>query len=220
MREGAIQNIFIMAMGRSGGTLLKKIINCDTKFEIHGENHGVLRNIIALDHVMSMTRSISYTGAEKPFSSNNTAWHGYTRYSVQEVLYSTLGLRRDVISGFKEVRHGGGSFEEFCGEMDFLLSALPHSLIVLNTRDLDSVVRSQVKNWDRGDESCSALRRKVAQCQYENFQRYHERVSDRTYQLDYQNIVSCDSVFLKFLDTIGYGHDTGFVHKVLQFNIG
>ncbi len=207
-------------MGRSGGTLLKKIINCDPKFEIHGENHGVLRSIMELDRLMKMTRSISYTGIEKPFTSTNTAWHGYTRYSTYSVLASVLAFREDVVSGYKEVRHGGGCFEEFSSEMDFLLEVCPQSLLVFNTREIDEVVRSQVKHWDGGNSDCIASRQETACRQYENFMRYHERVPRCTRIVDYDDIVGVRERFTQVLSTIGYEPDVDFVQKILQFKIG
>ena len=191
-------HIFIFSMGRSGGTLLKKIINCDPKFEIHGENHGVLRNIMEVDRIMGMTRSISYTGVEKPFTSTNTAWHGYTKYSTYRVLFSTLAFREGVISGYKEVRHGSGSFEEFSSEMNFLLDTCPQALLVFNTRDVDEVVRSQVKHWDDGNMECMASRQERASRQYENFMRYHKRIPKSTRIIDYRDITGVSEGFVQF----------------------
>lgn len=220
MEENNWRHIFIFSMGRSGGTLLKKIINCDIQFEIHGENHGVLRNIMEIDRVMSMTQSISYPGPEKPFTSTNTAWHGYTRYSAYSVLSSVLSFRDDVISGYKEVRHGGGSFEEFCSEMDFLLDVCPQTLLVFNTRTIDEVVHSQVQNWDDGNVGFFEARQEVARRQYEHFLRYHERVPESSVVIDYRDIMGLRPRFIRFLDTIGYTRDVDFVRSILQFKIG
>ena len=213
-------HIFIFSMGRSGGTLLKKVINCDPRFEIHGENHGVLRNIMEIDRVMEQTRSISYPGREKPFTSTNTAWHGYTKYSAYRVLSSVLAFRDDVISGFKEVRHGGGSFDELCSELDFLLKVCPRALLVLNTRDVAEVVRSQILNWDGGNQEQAAYREEVAMRQYENFLRYRERVPEQTYVIDYRDIVDISDHFALFLSDIVYAHNIDFVRRILQFKIG
>lgn len=207
-------------MGRSGGTILKKIINCDSKFEIHGENHGVLRNIMEIDRVMSMTRSISYVGVEKPFTSTNTAWHGYTEYSPYDTLCTVLGFRDDVVSGYKEVRHGGGTFEEFCSEMDFLLEVSPRSLLILNTRDVSEVVFSQVQNWDGGNTERSSFRKEVALRQHENFVRYCSRSPQNTRIIDYRDIVDINTRFVQLLSDIDYAHDMDFVRKILQFQIG
>ena len=220
MKSRDLRHIFIFSMGRSGGTLLKKIINCDSNFEIHGENHGVLRNIMELDRVMGLTRSISYSGSEKPFTSTNTAWHGYTRYSAYDVLSSVLSFRDDVISGYKEIRHGGGSFEEFCSEMDFLLEVCPQTLLVFNTRIISEVVHSQVQNWDEGNQECFASRKEIAIRQHENFVRYHERMPESSLVIDYRDIVDVHDRFVQFLDSIGYAHSIDFVRKILQFKIG
>ena len=169
---------------------------------------------------MCMTRSISYVGVEKPFTSTNTAWHGYTGYSPYDTLCSVLGFQDGVVSGYKEVRHGGGTFEEFRAEMDFLLEVCPQSLLILNTRDVSEVVLSQVQNWDGGNTERSAFRKEVAVRQHENFMHYCSRNPQSTRIIDYRDIVDISTRFVQLLSDIDYAHDMAFVRKILQFQIG
>lgn len=140
--------IFVVTYGRSGSTLLTRLLNCIDGACIRGENENTLLHMMRACRAATRTRR-QY--ADSKLAAPDGPWFGADSLNpdalrsgmikafVRQVLAPPPGTR---VAGFKEIRYAQLSDEEFREMMVFLLQNFPGSRIVFNSRDGDAVAKS------------------------------------------------------------------------------
>lgn len=152
MPNDAINNrsyIFVLTYGRSGSTVLMRLLNLPETVEIRGENSNALFWLYkTISSVQRSKDRFGYTpretsdpwfGADKIIA--NDFEETCLKSFVNTVLNPTAGSTH---SGFKEICHLPSvmSAEEFSGYVEFILSRFSSVKIIFNTRDPMAVSRS------------------------------------------------------------------------------
>lgn len=146
--------IFVASMGRSGSTLLQRLLNVHPQLTIWGEHGGFLKGIIEAQRLVSVVPS-HREQLEAGYEQRDTVigplderdkfrpWVSpFHPDGMEERLRSfivdafTEGLTPDVRWGFKEIRYTGA-------ELGSLMELFPHAHLVILARDLPGYTKSR-----------------------------------------------------------------------------
>lgn len=143
--------VFILTYGRSGSTILMRLMNSDPKFRISGENFAALTFLFqSINSVQSTKKRF---GFDQKFQNPNSAWYGasdidvenFVQTLIRSFVYDVLKPNQSTeVLGFKEIRYlpkhiADNDFDKFC---EFLLERFPNSLLIFNQRPWWEVARS------------------------------------------------------------------------------
>ena len=142
--------VFILAYGRSGSTILAKLLNAHDGVLIRGEN---LNLPFRLMQAVAAAEDMRAFGAEGRPDSPDRPWFGnragdpaaFARAVAEAFVAHVLKPGPETrLTGFKEIRNTGLHMQgaEFARYLDLLLAVFPESRILLNSRDADAVIRS------------------------------------------------------------------------------
>ncbi len=171
-----MQFAVILSQGRTGSTLLLRILNQIEGAHFSGENDR------AFDHLLRFLASCGFRRTEDAFS--QLAWKpitdGVTILGELQALVQRLYAPAR-LAGFKEIRYGKESYEDLESDVAGLKWLMPDLKIVFNVRDTETCVQS---GWwvDNPTESIVMLETMRA-----NFARYHQLHGD-TYWLPYEEL--------------------------------
>ena len=192
--------IFIITYGRTGSTLLMKLLNQIEGACIRGENGGALYALFQSYQAAVMTRK--QQGNSKSLSIDHP-WYGAAeirpkRYAralgrvfVREILQPPEGTR---ITGFKEIRYPSLSSESLEKFINFLHLAFKGEVyIIFNRRNLEDVSRSSW--WSREDPKKV---QKMLRPMYDWMEKYNARHPKRTFLAEYDQYVQ-DHSSLRYL---------------------
>lgn len=142
--------VFVMTYGRSGSTLLQKILNSSDGVCIRGENMDVLLHLAKSWSIFDSNAEMQKLRRSKTVHHDGNPWYGMhltdgARYGqgladmfVREVLCPPEGTQ---ISGFKEIRwHNEPDWFE--QRMEFLKRFFPGARFIVNTRNHEGVANS------------------------------------------------------------------------------
>lgn len=142
--------VFIMTYGRSGSTLLQKILNSSDGVCIRGENMDVFLHLAKSWAIFDTNTEMQKLRLSKTVHNDDNPWYGMhltdgARYGqsladlfVREVLCPPEGTR---ISGFKEIRwHNEPEWFEM--RMEFIKRFFPGAKFIINTRNHEGVAAS------------------------------------------------------------------------------
>lgn len=141
--------VFVVTYGRSGSTLLMKLLNQIPGYELRGENFNTLF------HLMQSVDAAAETKIHKgrhPRDADNP-WFGASAVNDRDFARSCLdAFVRDVLApspkakviGFKEIRHTPDhvSDQDFARYIELLTRFFPNARIVFNTRKAESLRNS------------------------------------------------------------------------------
>ncbi|RMH46680.1 MAG: sulfotransferase [Alphaproteobacteria bacterium] len=141
--------VFLLTYGRSGSTVLNRVLNAIPGYLIRGENENALFHLFRYLQALRRARHDYLrrdAGPEHP-------WFGANGIRVRRIMAESLnGFLRHVLRpepdsrvlGFKEIRHTrlAMSGPEFRAYAEFLLEAFPGARLVFNTRRWQDVARS------------------------------------------------------------------------------
>lgn len=155
--------VFILAYGRTGSTLLAKMLSVHDGVSIRGENCNLafhLMNAVAASRDMrEFGPPDRPDGFDRPWFGNragdpNAFAAALAEGFVRHVLNPPPGAR---VIGFKEIRHRASAMkrETFLRYVDLLLDVFPNARILLNSRRVDDVVKS---GWWRDKDPEKARR--------------------------------------------------------------
>lgn len=186
---GDYDYIFVLTYGRSGSTLLMKLINSIEGVDINGENNNACLHLFRAINGIDRAKAKQDGAMAEP----DHPWHGLERSDAEAFRQSlTESFVRDVLAplpgtrttGFKEVRHHPRHMtaSEFSGYVDFLLTAFPRSKIVFNTRDAEAVASS---GWYKDLPRDTVIERITAATQW--FREIADS-RDRCHVIDYSEV--------------------------------
>ena len=136
--------IFIISYGRTGSTVLQRILNTLPNACIRGENNNILMSLLKGQEAAVSARSMSHLSTEKG------PWYGaelvqpdaFAKALVSSFIETILCPPSDVVYlGFKEIRWFLEP-QEFHKLLDFISSYFPNAHFVFNTRRVEEVRKS------------------------------------------------------------------------------
>lgn len=210
--DSELQHLFIVTYGRSGSTLLQGVLCSQPGFLIRGENGGVLEQLFRF-HQRVMREREAHLG-EVP-TTPRSPWHGIDGYPPDLALANmrtlvTQTLLRPLpdtrVVGFKEIRWPAKDLPAF---LDFMLALFPGARFVVNTRDLDAVVRSGF--W--ADKPNARATVKAAEAR---MLAATEALGDRAYRVHYDDYVADPAVLAGLFAWLGEEFDLERVRIVMS----
>ena len=141
--------IFVLTYGRSGSTILMRLLNTVEGAEIRGENSNALfhlyKSISAVRRSSTRFGLVTRESNDPWFGANLIAAKSFENACLSAFLHDVLAPDPETtIVGFKEINHLPNRMRdiEFFGYIDFILKSFPKSRIIFNTRDAAQVARS------------------------------------------------------------------------------
>jgi len=174
--------VVILSQGRSGSTLLLRMLNGVPGVRIAGENEK------ALDHLKEFIKCYEIATTRHDTEFYRLAWSlpcplemiRRKTTSFLADLYNPDGTARLV--GFKEIRYGLGSYADMCNDILFLRELMPGLKIILNTRRTEDAIKSA---WWANNPRQSRRRLERSRA---SFERYHSDHPDDTFLIPYEEL--------------------------------
>ena len=148
--------IFVLTYGRSGSTILMRLLNLPETVEVRGENTNALFHLFQT--ISSVHRSKNRFGAVPRETSD--PWFGADKIQAEAYedtcldSFVSTGLNPSeggTCTGFKEIGHLPNKMDDetFDEYIAFIVSRFPNVKIVFNTRDPLAVSRSSCQAGPR-----------------------------------------------------------------------
>ncbi len=148
--------LFIVTYGRTGSTLLQKLLGSIPGHYMAGENHNCLHGVFAAWRDATILKAKYGWGHE----AIDHPWHGadaadpdgYARAMVAAFVANILRPPRGTrVAGFKEIRYLTEDLRDY---LLFIDRFFPPAVFVINTRSVDAVAQSAW--WKDGDKAVLA----------------------------------------------------------------
>lgn len=203
--------VFIVAQGRSGSTLLLKLLNSINGYNICGENHGALSQLSAFYDSILRTeklvprakgKSLEYTElfSRPPRKDNYSGFEWYNVYQLdfiedklRELIFGMFNSSQEYrVWGFKEIRFGLGTiynhfninYDKFSSELNFLKQLFPQAKIIFLTRNTEDLIKSAW--WANNPEQS----RKTLNKQKHLFEKYQDDNLSFCYHVYYYDLIN------------------------------
>jgi len=208
--------IFIITYGRSGSTILMKVLNSIKDSDIKGENCNSL---------FPLFQSYKYSQQSKKNLSKNShmvdnPWYGvndikpyrYMRELVKIFTREILNPRKSSrVTGFKEIRYISMSIAEREEFIEFLRKAFPNTYIVFNRRNLEDVAKSGWWKEKPYEEVISKLKPLD-----EWMVKYHKEHTDYTYIVNYDNYNDNPKYFKDLFNWLGEDFELEIIENIMS----
>jgi hypothetical protein len=186
--------VIILGQGRSGSTLILRLLNAVPGVKISGEN------LRSFDHLQHFAEAYREADQHRHSDFYKLAWaapcsHEQITTYLRRLVFDVHGPGK--LIGFKEIRYGREPYERFAKSLDWLRELIPGVRFIFNTRDTESCVRSDW--WAKNPKSS----RKLLNAMYDRFHDYYKRHGDCCYWMPYENLRHGDPVLqgmFAFLD--------------------
>lgn len=226
--------VFLITQGRSGSTLLLRLINTIEGYNICGENLGAIGELYGFYKAIletkikapknedSSLKSYSELLAEPPRSKKYSGFEWYNVFQVEKIQSQLRELIFEMFNpnsefevwGFKEIRFGGKNkqykYNRFQEELDFIKFLFPQAKFIFNTRKIEEIVKS---GWWNKDPEAAA---NTLQKQADFFKRYSSENPDFTYSVTYHDIVNNTEILQGMYDFLGESFDLEKYKSVLE----
>lgn len=207
--------MFIVTYGRSGSTLLQRLLQTIPGACIRGENNGVLLHLFIAWKKLTLAKreyGKKHTFPDQP-------WWGIDRAKddafgrrmavsfIDTVLRPPAGT---TVLGFKEIRYheAGQDLPQF---LEFLKHSFPDPKFVFLTRNLDEVTKSGW--WAKRDQNQVRQSLSKAEEAFRDFAKTNEAVS---FSLTFEDIVRKDARVLQLFEFLGASLDDAAIEGVLS----
>ena len=205
------KSLFIVAQGRSGSSLLLRLLNSIDGCHICGENHNAMSNLSEFyfsllrseEHIPQINGRFRTYSELSEFSKNisksnkltKQIYSGYEWYNVfdkDRILASCRAIALNMFNpsnsykvwGFKEIRFGiEVGYKKFERDLDFLRLLSHESKIIFLTRDIEQLLKSAW--WAEAPEKSMEILTK----QRRKFERYYAQNLDSCYWIQYSDLV-------------------------------
>lgn len=214
---GDYRFVFIVTYGRTGSTLLQKLLNTLPGHYVAGENHGLLRGLYESWRDAMVLKEKYGWGHQ----ATDHPWHGalmadpdgYAKALgaavVEHVLKPPRGAR---VVGFKEIRYLG--HDDLTGYLDFIGRVFSPALFVVNTRSVEQV--SQSAWWKTADKD--KLAANVAEFEAVTDRLAAER-PDRFVKIDYATWTTDPEALRPVYALLGMDFDRETVARTLEVRL-
>ena len=208
-------SILVITYGRSGSTLLQGVLNSIDGVLIRGENENVFFDFFEAYRKLQRLKE-KHVGAILP----KQPWYGIGLFDETLLIERLRDTARAILLadrmadpavvcyGFKEVRYFevGADFEAYWG---FLEQLFPNPAFIINTRNLDDVVKSAWwKSWDT-EELLATLRDFETRCVE------YAKTRSNCFQIDYDDVRGKGVRLAEMFDFLGAEYDPEVIDAVL-----
>ena len=189
--------IVVVTYGRSGSTLLGRLLNLIENSDIRGENYNALYYAYKSIEAVRDTRALSNTETQ----SVQHAWYGANDVEPEEYAGRLIdAFQRDVlrcseeirVCGFKEIRYfeilsqGREELEKY---LSFIDRSFENTYFVMNIRKPEEVVRSSW--WARMDPGILLPKFRL----FNHWAKYYTGVNDRAILFDYNRVTDSSHMY-------------------------
>lgn len=213
-----LKYLFVITYGRSGSTLLLRLINSIDGYCIRGENHGISTYLSEAWSVLMKARADYGEKSSEPWM----PWYGIGDAQAeafgislaadlcQHVLRPTFDTK---VIGFKEVRFSPYdiSDREYDTTIKFLANNFVDSRFIFNTRNWREVANS---GWWREFWSIKSVKKIVEQSNI-RFYRSQELLGSRAFTIDYAEYNKNPAGFDELLKWLGEDVEKSIIEDVL-----
>ncbi|PSL17609.1 sulfotransferase [Shimia abyssi] len=219
LRQQPRQHVFLITYGRSGSTLVQKILNTIPGYCIRGENNNLLyhlfRSWAALSNcepVQSHRRIGRSLTSEHPWFGSeqvdpDTLGRNLVSFFEREVLQPPPGTKA---SGFKEIRYHQDP-DRFHDFLDFMHRFFPGTRFVFNYRAHDDVMKSGWWAHQRPERVKEILDQ--AETLFESYMSAHP---DRCIRIDYDRYAQDPSALRPLFDFLGEAFEEGQIAQLMD----
>lgn len=186
--------VVIVAQGRSGSTLILRLLNQAPGVRICGENYR------AMDHLQRFAGCYLSAADNRNTDFYKIAW--MAPCDDQAVMDHLRRLVLDMygpgkLIGFKEIRYGYEPYEQFAASLDWMRELLPNLRIIFSVRNTRSCMKSEwwARNPIKSYLTLNAMRRK--------FERYHREHPGGCYWMPYEELRRGSPVLRGLFDFLG-----------------
>lgn len=224
--------VIVLAQGRSGSTLLLRVLNEIEGYNICGENHGAIRKLYEFNQLLQETTKIVpkqngrfYTYEElmnlPKYSDSYSGFEWYNVYQIESIQEKLRELifemfnpeRKFKVWGFKEIRFGGETtkyYKRFENELNFLKNLFPKTKFIFLTRDIEQLLKSAW--WSKNPDTS----RKILEKQEIFFDKYYQNNADFCYSITYHDLVKNTEVLYNMYEFLGESFDLDKYKTVLS----
>ena len=207
--------VFIVTYGRSGSTLLQRIMQTIPGMCFRGENSGTLDMLFQSAKRASATR---YEFGQWKLPPQHP-WHGadliypdkYSKALAQVFIDEIInpGPEQRWV-GFKEIRYHELGID-FFPLLDWINETFPNPYFLFNTRNLDDVVKSA---WWAEEEKTEVI--KSLEQMDKRFMLYHRKRPDRCFINNYAQLIDNPKSIKPFFRKMGLRFDSRKVRQIMQ----
>lgn len=213
-----MEYLFVVTYGRSGSTLLMRILNSIENYCIRGENAGTLSriyNVYKSAHLAKSSNLAVQNGVGQPwFGAGDIELEKFTQglidSFVQHILRPPEGTH---VLGFKEIRytHKQMTEETFHDYLDFMATNLAPSKFIFNVRDSDQVKQSA---WWKKEDPIEVVQ--MVEDANQRFQTYHESYPEYTHIVNYNEYVESPNSLQSLFEFLGEPFDIDRIQDILS----
>ncbi|NNC23948.1 hypothetical protein HKX42_08885 [Salinisphaera sp. USBA-960] len=222
-QETQFDQVFIVTYGRSGSTLLQKIINSIPGYMIKGENNGALfhifRSIKALKDASHNHGSREPKLARVSSASDSHPWYGIGSTDLDS--YSTEAINafvRNIIKpdqnirayGFKEIRYFG-NIQNITEILEFMRNNFSNPCFIFNYRNWNDVANSRW--WAKQDPD--DLKKRL-QWFEEECDKFIQNNTNRTIILKYDDYSNDVTELKRLFDFLGEDFDKEKIQQIMS----
>ena len=198
--------VFIVTYGRSGSTLLQRLVNAIPGVMVRGENNNALLPLFKSWQALTQSPDIGRMRAQGLTSDATHPWFGAERIDTDayghtlcrgfaaQVLRPQANLR---VCGFKEIRTIAQS-TEYRAYLEFKRRFFPNARFVFNTRDSAAVARS---SWWRSHDPADVMA--MIHTAEAVFRGFVATYPDRSIMLHYDSYIADHGAFGPLFDLLG-----------------
>lgn len=209
------RNLFIVTYGRSGSTLLQRLVQTIPGCTLRGENFNVIRGIWQSAVSVHNTRNLWGNSRQPELS----PWHGadrvrpdiYAEALIDAMIAHVLRPPQDArYFGFKEIRYVQLD-DRFPELLHFMRAHFKDAFFIFNTRDAEDVKKSAW--WKNKDPD--HIRQMVAKMD-QRFADYHAANPDHSELLSYESFSKNSSALRPLFEKLGEPLNETQVHQILS----
>lgn len=206
--------VFIVTYGRSGSTVLQRVLNSFPGFHIKGENWNTLfplyRSYQLCAHARYHKGELPLSESEPWFGADQLDPHRYAKALVDVFIREILQPPADAhVIGFKEIRYFE-TMKEFEPFMEFIKTHFTPVKFIFNTRPIDGILKS--KWWATMDEQ--EVRSRIAHLD-EKFHTFADANPTISLVMDHGVWTKGPQHFRPLTDFLGVDFDQAAISRIL-----
>ena len=199
--------VLLCCQGRSGSTLLLRLLNTARGYHLMGENKMAIQNLLHYYMSLKHMDEVKNTVDEEHYKLawQNTFDFAEIKNNIYRIFWDMFWHPQKRVFGFKEIRFGLEDFGNFEDELNAFKELFPNLKIVFLTRDVKELLKSSC--WaDNPKDSKEYLQR-----QQKNFTDYIKKIESGAtensdpfvFPITYKDIVKKNENLYKLFDFLG-----------------
>ncbi len=219
MPNDALKHVFIVTYGRSGSTVVQRVLQSIPGYVMRGENNHTLYPLFLAYRRAYEAR---YSHGQKQHSREDP-WYGAdaidpARFGAKlahvfrsEILQPPEGAR---VVGFKEIRFHEAGEDLFEPYLNFIYDMFPGSKFIFNTRHWQAVSKSSW--WATMDPDNV---RRIIEGADSLYQTYHSKHADRCHLMRYEDHAGNPDAYAPLFEFLGETFDHRVVAEQIKLRL-